>query len=99
MSSPKRRLELTQQAIADIRDILSYTLTTWGESQLAKYRASIHDALQVILKNPSAGRPSVKPGLKVLPVEHHRIFFRTIDGTIYVVRVLHERMDTFRHLE
>jgi plasmid stabilization system protein ParE len=54
MSSPKRRLELSQQAKEDFRDILSYTLTTWGESQLAKYRASINDALHVILQNPSA---------------------------------------------
>ena len=98
MSSPKRRIELSQQAKEDFRDILSYTLTTWGESQLAKYRASINDALQVISQNPSAGRPSVKPTLKVRAVEQHRIFYRTIDDTIYVVRILHERMDTSRHL-
>ena len=98
MSSPKRRLELSQQAKQDFRDILSHTLTTWGESQLAKYRASINAALHVILHNPSAGRPSVKPALNVLAVEHHRIFYRTIDDTIYVVRILHERMDTSRHL-
>lgn len=98
MSSPKRRIELSQQAREDFRDILSYTLTTWGESQLAKYRASINDALHVILLNPSAGRPSVKPTLKVLAVEHHRIFYRTIDDNIFVVRILHERMATSRHL-
>ena len=98
MSSPKRRLELSQHAKEDFRDILAYPLTTWGESQLAKYRASINDALHVILRNPSAGRPSVKPTIKVLAVEHHRIFYRTIDDTIYVVRILHERMDTSRHL-
>jgi toxin ParE1/3/4 len=98
MSSPKHRLELSQQAREDFRDILSYTLTTWGESQLAKYRASIDDALHIILHNPSVGRPSVKPTLKVLVAGHHRIFYRTIDDTIYVVRILHERMDTSRHL-
>jgi len=98
MSSPKRRIELSQQAKEDFRDILSYTLTTWGESQMEKYRASINDALHVILSNPSAGRPSVKQTLKVLAVEHHRIFYRTIDDTTYVVRILHERMDRSRHL-
>ena len=98
MSSPKRRIELPQQAKEDFRDILSHTLTTWGEARLAKYRTSINDALHVILRNPSAGRPTVKPTLKVLAVEHHRIFYRTIDDTIYVVRILHERMETSRHL-
>jgi toxin ParE1/3/4 len=97
MSSPKRRIELSRQAKEDFRDILSHTLTTWGESQLANYRVSINDALHVILHNPGAGRPTVKPTLKVLAVEHHRIFYRTIDDTIYVVRILHERMDTSRH--
>jgi toxin ParE1/3/4 len=99
MSSPKRRLELSLQAREDFRDILSYTLTTWGESQLAKYRASIDDALHVILRNPSVGRPSVKPTLKVLAVGQHRIFYRTIGDTVYVVRILHERMDMSRHVE
>jgi toxin ParE1/3/4 len=99
MSSRKRGIELSRQAKEDIRDILAYTPTTWGESQLAKYRAAINDALNVILKNPSAGRASVKPNLRVLPVEHHRIFYHTIDGTIYIVRILHERMDTSRNLE
>ena len=98
MSSPKRRIELSQRAKEDFRDILSHTLTTWGESELAKYRASINDALHIILHNPSAGRPSVKPTIKVLAVKHHRIFYRTIDATMYVVRILHERMDTSRHL-
>lgn len=98
MSSPKRRIELSHQAKEDFRDILSYPLPTWGESQLAKCRASINDALDVILDNPSAGRPSVKPALKVLAAGHHRIFYRTIDDTIYVVRILHERLDTSRHL-
>jgi toxin ParE1/3/4 len=98
MSSPERRIELSRQAREDFRDILAYTLTTWGESQLAKYRASINDALHVVLRNPSVGRPSVKPSLKVLAVGHHRIYYRTIDGTIYIVRILHERMDTSRHL-
>jgi toxin ParE1/3/4 len=99
MSSTKLSLELTYRAKEDFRDILSYTLASWGESQLAKYSASINDALNLILRNPSAGRPSVKPNPKVFPVNHHRIFYRTIDGNIYVVRILHERMDTLRHLE
>ena len=98
MSSPKRRLELSYQAQKDFRDILSYTLSNWGEAQLAKYRAGIDDALRVILLNPAAGCPSVKPTLKVLPVGHHRIFFRTAEGTICIVRILHKRMDTSRHL-
>lgn len=98
MSSPRRNIKLSHRAKEDFRDILAYTLTTWGEAQLATYRAKIDEALQVILRNPSAGRPSVRPDLKVLAVEHHRIFYRTVDDTTYVVRILHQRRDASRHL-
>jgi plasmid stabilization system protein ParE len=98
MSSPKRHIELSQQAKEDLRGILAYTLATWGDSQLSKYRAATNKALHVILCNPAAGRPSVKPTLRVLPVERHRIFYRTSAGTIFIVRILLERTDTSRQL-
>jgi toxin ParE1/3/4 len=98
MPLPKRRLALSQRAKEDLREIFAHTLLTWGEAQLAKYRSRIDEALRAILRNPSVGRPSVKPNLKVLPAERHRIYYRTVGHTTYIVRILHERMDTSRHL-
>ena len=99
MSSPELRLELSESARRDFRDILSYTLKTWGERQLADYRAKIDAALCAIAQDPTIGRESIKPGLKVVPVGKHRIFYRTGGTVVYVIRILHERMDVPRRLD
>ncbi|MGH8498157.1 MAG: type II toxin-antitoxin system RelE/ParE family toxin, partial [Methylococcales bacterium] len=55
MSAPKFRLELTEPAKLDFRDILSFTLRNWGEGQLAEYKRKINDALTAISENPHIG--------------------------------------------
>jgi plasmid stabilization system protein ParE len=52
MSSPKFTLELTDRAVLDFRDILSYTLQTWGDDQLIKYRDLITESFNSIAKTP-----------------------------------------------
>ena len=93
MSSPELHLELSEAARRDFRDILSYTLKMWGESQLASYRGIIDTNLRALTQDPSAGRDSIKPGLRVVAAGRHRIYFRTEGQTVYIVRILHERMD------
>ena len=99
MSFPELHLELSEQARRDFRDILTYTLKTWGESQLVTYRNIIDSKLRSLAQDPRAGRDSIKPGLRVLAAGKHRIYFRTVDQTVYVVRILHERMDITQQLD
>ena len=98
MSVRKFRLELSESARQDFRDILSFTLQTWGERQLVEYRKKLDSALQVIAENPQAG--SARHGMMVYPVGRHVVFYQVDDNarTVYVVRILHERMDALRHL-
>lgn len=98
MSAPELRLELSEPAQRDFRDILSYTLQTWGEEQLAEYARKLDGALRAIAENPQLGRP--KHGMMVYPVGRHLIFYQVEEAapTVYVVRILHERMDASRHL-
>ena len=96
MSVHKFRLELSESAKLDLRDILSFTLQTWGEGQLVEYKHKIDNALNTLIENPQVGRP--KHGMKVYPVGRHLIFYRLAESTVFVVRILHERMDTERHL-
>ena len=98
MSSRNLRLELSERARRDFRDILSYTLKIWGERQLADYRSKLDSALRAIAQDPAAGRQSVKPGLMVVSAGKHRIFYRSAGTAIYVIRILHERMDLARLL-
>lgn len=99
MSFPELHLELSEAARRDFRDILSYTLKTWGGHQLVSYRNIIDTKLRSLAQDPSAGRDSIKPSLRVLAAGRHRIYFRTEGQTVYVVRILHERMDPSRILD
>ncbi len=98
MSVRNFRLELSESARQDFRDILSFTLQTWGERQLVEYRQKLDSALQVIAENPQAG--SARHGMMVYPVGRHVVFYQVDDNarTVYVVRILHGRMDALRHL-
>ena len=98
MSVRNFRLELSESARQDFRDILSFTLQTWGERQLVEYRQKLDSALQVIAENPQAG--SARHGMMVYPVGRHVVFYQVDDNarTVSVVRILHGRMDALRHL-
>jgi plasmid stabilization system protein ParE len=61
MSPSNFTLELSERAQLDFRDILSYTLQTWGEEQLVKYRDLIASAFATITNNPEAGRSEIMP--------------------------------------
>jgi plasmid stabilization system protein ParE len=41
----------------------------------------------------------MRPGLRSFPVRQHIIFYRVGPQTVSVLRVLHSRMDTARHLD
>lgn len=98
MSVRNFRLELSEPAQQDFRDILSFTLQMWGERQLVEYRSKLNGALQAITENPQAGR--AKHGMMVYPVGRHSVFYQIEESarTVYVVRILHESMDASRHL-
>ena len=98
MPSPDFLLELSEPARQDFRDILSFTLQIWGEGQLADYRRKLDNALKTIAGNPQIGR--AKHGMRAYPVGRHLVFYRIGETarTVFVVRILHERVDAARHL-
>ena len=98
MSSPNFALELSEQSQLDLRDILSYTLQTWGEEQLVKYREVIAGAFTAITNNPQVGRGDIASYRRYAAGQHF-IFYRIEGTTVTVVRILHRRSDFLRHLD
>jgi len=98
MSSPDFTLELSERAQLDFQDILSYTLQTWGEEQLVKYRDLIASSFTVLTKNPESGRGDIIPYRRYTAGQHF-IFYRIEGTTVIIVRILHRRSDFLRHLE
>ncbi len=101
MSSTEFQLELTRQARKDVERILSKTEEVWGCKQADIYESLLHDALDTIQQNPQRGkaRPDLKEGLFCFGAGRHILFYRLDCQVIYIMRILHDRMDYIRHLK
>jgi toxin ParE1/3/4 len=101
MSSHKFRLELASHARTDIRNILSYTVETWGERQAYEYGVVLDNALATIEQTPKIGhtKPDLEDEILCYRAGQHLIFYRIDGSTVYVLRVLHSRMDYAHHLD
>ncbi|MFT4549777.1 MAG: toxin ParE1/3/4 [Verrucomicrobiales bacterium] len=91
---------LRPKAISDLEEIWEYTVEAWGEEQAERYVRLINKSFRQIADNPSLGRSCdvIREGYRKRGVGRHVIFYRTIDGDVVVVRILHDRMDVGRHL-
>jgi toxin ParE1/3/4 len=97
MSSHKFSVAFSAPAQKDLDGILAYTLITWGEQQLEKYQGILGNAFEQIRTTPQSGRAIFGRYLKLYAGEHV-IFYRVEGDTILIIRILHGRMDSTRHL-
>ena len=92
---------LTRLAEADIDSIGEHALETWGAEQARSYLADLDLAFTDLSTHPHMGRK--RDDLRGAPWVHrcgsHLIFFRrTLSGPVDILRILHDRMDSDRHL-
>ena len=86
---------ITKKAVSDLEDIWLYTVEKWSVEQADRYYNLIFDEINYICKNSTAGKSMehVRKGYRTSKVKSHLIFYRVINDTIEVIRILHERMD------
>jgi toxin ParE1/3/4 len=91
---------LSRRAQADIEEIWNYTAERWDDDQANHYVRLLHQGIEAIVRDPRRGRPcdDIRVGYRKYPVGSHILFFRMLEGRVYVVRILHQRMDFERHL-
>ncbi len=101
MSSPNYPRVLSDQAQADYEDMLSETLRRWGEQQYDRYAVLLNGAFLALQDNPSLGHRSrqLPARYRSLHVGRHLIIYRFTEGMVYVVRILHDRMDVRQRIE
>ena len=96
------KIRLSRKAIADLDSIWDYTVETWSEEQAVIYYRQIYSAIQGLNSLPAfleIDYAIIKPGLLGFKVGRHIVFYRKHqDGSIWVDRILHEKMDYQRHL-
>ncbi len=91
---------LSPAAQADVEHIWDYTADRWGLDQAERYVRDIGDACQELASGSRQSRAvDIREGYRKALVGSHLLFFKSDDeGQIVIVRILHQKMDTNRHL-
>jgi toxin ParE1/3/4 len=92
---------ISKKAISDLEEIWLYTLDKWSIEQADRYYNLIFDEIAFICKNPKTGKQmeDVRKGYCATKVKSHLIFYKVVNDTVQIVRILHERMDIENRLE
>lgn len=86
---------ISKKAVIDLNQIWVYTLETWSLAQADRYYSLIFDEIDHICLNPDSGKvmDHVRTGYRASKVKSHLIFYRIVNQTVEVIRILHESMD------
>lgn len=95
-----RGYRLTPAARRDLSSIWDFTQDRWGVRQAEVYITEIREAVERVAENPERGRrcDEIRSDYRRYVAGSHLIFFVEHDDAIDVIRILHQRMDTTRHL-
>ncbi len=95
------RVEFADEARADIRSIVTYTIGQWGVRQARSYVAGLRKFCAELARMPAVGRDAawLVAGLRSFPYESHVIYYREIEDGIVIVAVIHKRQDPERRLQ
>ena len=95
-----RRLELSVGADADLFDILAYGTAVHGDAASNAYYAGLIDTFAFLCATPGAGQVDEETGLNLRRWRYrqYRIFYRSDDETVGIVRVFHVAADVVRGL-
>ena len=94
------RYLLRPRAQRDIEEIWDYSAATWGGDQAEIYIRQIEKTLELIADDPRLGRSCdiIRAGYRKFRTGSQFVFYRSLEGSIEVVRVLHQSMDFEQHL-
>jgi toxin ParE1/3/4 len=93
---------LRPNAEKDMDEVWHYTYRSRSEVHADRYIDDLFDAFERLVQTPQLGQKAfaVSEGYRRLRVNHHLIFYRTMEtDSIEVVRILHERADIARLLD
>jgi toxin ParE1/3/4 len=93
------RYRLSRRAAADVDEIADFTIEQFGIEQARRYRDRLETCFQTLAENPRLGRSAeqLAPDLRRFEHQSHVIFYVPENGSVLIVRVLHESMDVSRH--
>ena len=101
MAKPKKaRVLLTDLAIADLREIESYSMDKWGTAQASKYLDAFDRFFRLVETEPGILLPI--PDVEALlthSVGSHVVVCTERNGDILVLTIVHASRDLVSHLD
>lgn len=90
---------LTKRANDDLKNIARFTREQWGDAQREKYMRALDDRFHRLAEQPRSGkhRPDIAEGYYCFAQGSHLIFYLIGTDAIYIIGVLHKRMDVLGH--
>ena len=94
------RLLFLPRAQLDLEDIWDYSAAHWGTERAERYIRQLWQHAEEIAAQPRLGQScdGTREGYRKYRAGSHVLFYRSGDGGIEIVRILHERMDYDQHL-
>lgn len=88
-------LKFSTRARQDLRLIWEHGVDMWGQELAEAYHKKLKKKLAHLLQFPNAGRkrPELGAGCFSLVAEKHLIFYSISEPNIYILGVVHQRMD------
>jgi toxin ParE1/3/4 len=94
-----KAIAFSPAAETDIGEIWDYSADRWGTDQADSYTDAIRDACHALARGTKHGRPAlVLPGFMKYLCGSHVVYFLDYTDHLDVIRILHQRQDTERHL-
>ena len=86
---------ISKKAVSDLEEIWTYTGKKWSAAQADRYYSLIFDEIDYICKNIDTGKSMnhIRKGYRASKIKSHLIFYRVVEGTVEIIRILNEKMD------
>jgi toxin ParE1/3/4 len=88
------RLILSEDAVADLRQIVRYAAAKWGRARSRAYLKGLNERLDALCTYPelAPAADDVAAGARRCSYVSHNIFYRVRGDHVRILRILHKRM-------
>ena len=95
-----KKYTYSKRAERDLIQIYKDTAKEWGVLQADEYNRKLQKTITLLADHPNAGQrcDEIKTGCRRFQCEKHLFLYRKRKADIFVIRILHTRMDYQRHV-
>ena len=100
MSAERIGYELSPRASRDLSEIWLYTRDRWSVAQADTYYRELVSAMDGLAGGTRHGKAidAIRRGYLSCSSGSHRIIYRQKGKQVFIIRILHQRMNVRRHL-